>query len=477
MLEDLRQRFRDEMHDLQKEELASKNAHNMVMQRLNDEAKLARQELGQKKKRKAQREQDAAQAQAELEEEKGTKAEDEKYLTQLTSLCSQKAKDFESRQQLRTEELHALAQAIELLSGPSVSTGSEHLPGGSAGSSLAQLRDGGAHPATGSRLQRALALLHERARALQSRVLEEAAAKAKDDPFAKVKKMIQNLIVKLLEEANQEADHHGWCTAELATNKQTRTWKAESVEELAAEVEKLTAMSARLAQEMADLSAEMVELEAAMAEAAAERQKEKAANEQTIKEAKEAQTAVAQALAVLRDFYAKAAEATALLQGTQSPLEDAPETFNAPYQGRQGQSAGVIGFLEVIEADFSRLAAETDAAETGAAAAHRTFVAETDQDKAVKESEKKHRVEKKQRTDELLGSTKRSLEQTQQELDAALAYYNKLKPSCVDMGASYEERVQLRKEEMETLKEAYKILSGEDVPSFQDMKAEQIGRD
>jgi hypothetical protein len=55
------------------------------------------------------------------------------------------------------------------------------------------------------------------------------------------------------------------------------------------------------------------------------------------------------------------------------------------------------------------------------------------------------------------------LEGTQKELDAALAYYDKLKPDCIDSGVSYEERVARRQEEIESLQEALKILNGEDL--------------
>ena len=63
----------------------------------------------------------------------------------------------------------------------------------------------------------------------------------------------------------------------------------------------------------------------------------------------EAQTAVAQALTVLKEFYEKAAEATALLQGKQKP-----EVFDEPYTGMQSESGGVLGMLEVIASDFAR---------------------------------------------------------------------------------------------------------------------------
>ena len=45
----------------------------------------------------------------------------------------------------------------------------------------------------------------------------------------------------------------------------------------------------------------------------------------------------------------------------------------------------------------------------------------------------------------------------------ALAYYEKLKPSCVDSGVSYEDRVARRKEEIQSLQEALKILNGDDI--------------
>ena len=42
------------------------------------------------------------------------------------------------------------------------------------------------------------------------------------DPFKSVKVMIKELIMKLMEEANEEAEHTGWCDTELSTNEQTR---------------------------------------------------------------------------------------------------------------------------------------------------------------------------------------------------------------------------------------------------------------
>merc|ERR550525_2060619 len=301
--------------------------------------------------------------------------------------------------------------------------------------------------------------LQERAHELQSRVLSAMADRVNADPFRKVKKMIGDLITKLMEEANEEAEHKGWCDTELATNEKTRKEKTEAVETLHAEIDQLEASIAKLTADISELTEGVAKLDKAMAEQTSIRQTEKAENTITIKDSQEAQTAVAQALTVLKEFYAKAGDATALVQ--QQP--EAPEIFDSPYKGMQAENSGVIGMLEVIESDFARLEAETTAAEATAQKEYDEFMTDSKVDKAAKVKDIEHKTAKKQDQNQALTVKREDLEGTQKELDAALAYYDKLKPSCVDAGVSYDDRVARRKEEIESLQEALKILNGEDL--------------
>merc|ERR1719375_1193745 len=84
---------------------------------------------------------------------------------------------------------------------------------------------------------RVVQYLRDQANNLHSRVLSALAVRVADDPFAKVKKMIKDLIVRLMEEANEEASHKGWCDTELSTNELTRKEKTEAVEMLHAEID------------------------------------------------------------------------------------------------------------------------------------------------------------------------------------------------------------------------------------------------
>merc|ERR1719359_106991 len=126
--------------------------------------------------------------------------------------------------------------------------------------------------------------------------------------------MIKDMIIKLTEEATEEAEHKGFCDTELTTNKQTRDAKTTSVAELTAEIEQLTAEAQKLAAENADLTKQIEDIDQAVAEATATRNAEKAKNEKTLADAVAAKAAVEQAMSVLKTFYDKAATATALVQ-------------------------------------------------------------------------------------------------------------------------------------------------------------------
>jgi len=282
------------------------------------------------------------------------------------------------------------------------------------------------------------------------------------------------LIVKLMEEATAETEHKGWCDTELTTNKQTREFRTEDVNKLTAEIEDLNAELADLAQRVEELTKAIAELEKEMAEASADRAASKATNEEAIEDAKAAQEAVQAAIVVLKDFYAKSAEATAMVQqpderestafvkdqATAKPAEDAPVTFDKPYKGMLPEGGSVLDFLEVILTDFSRLEAETVSAEAAELAEYKTYMSESEIDKALKENEKGHKEDKIKAQTSRLHSAEEELQVNQERLDAAVAYYEKLKPECVDSGITYEQRVKNREAEMQSLEEALKILTG-----------------
>merc|ERR1719235_1183222 len=153
-----------------------------------------------------------------------------------------------------------------------------------------------------------------------------------------------------------------------------------------------------------------------MAKATADRDAEKTKNMQTLDDAKNAQAAVAQAVAVLKDFYAKAAEATSLIQDDANAEADTVALMQqqAPYRGQD--SGGVIGMLEVVESDFARLESDTSASEAESQRAFDKFASDTATDKAVKSTDQKHKSSTKQSKESALASAKKDLRGTSEEL-------------------------------------------------------------
>merc|ERR1719265_1998704 len=188
-------------------------------------------------------------------------------------------------------------------------------------------------------------------------------------------------------------------------------------------IEELNASITKLGEQISVIGAEISEIDATMAKATGERNAESVKNKAVIADAKVAGEATAQALAVLNEFYAKAQGAS---------------FFQKPYTGMAG--GGVVGMLEVIQSDFVRLETETTAAEDKAAKAFTEFSRDSSKSKAIKETDLKHAQNSKTEKESELADADKDLKGTQEELDAALAYFEKLKPSCVEAGQSYEER-------------------------------------
>merc|ERR1719487_222841 len=297
----------------------------------------------------------------------------------------------------------------------------------------------------------------KRAKKLHSQDLELLAQKLEADPFAKVKKMIEEMISRLLNEANEDAQHEGFCDKEMGQSKITRSKLTEDIDALTAAVDEGQAQILLLKQDSSKLTAEVADLDAAMIEATKLRNTEKAKNKETVEDATQAIGAVQAATAVLKDFYKAASTATALMQA--KPKHQAGmQTFGDQFTGQQEEAGGVMALLEVISADFSNVKADTNAAEAAAATSYDDFMTEAKRNKATKQKSIEMDEADKIAAESKLQSDTNDLKSTQDQLLAAERYHQTLVPQCVDKGQTFDERKGSRAEEIASLKEALKIL-------------------
>jgi DNA repair exonuclease SbcCD ATPase subunit len=444
LLNSLEEKFKKELDESQLEESNKAHHYDMEMQHLTDTVKAEKVDLSQKKAEKGKTEAESAKAKGELTKTKAELKEDEKMRVEVQATFTTKKELFDTNQKTRKEEIVAMSKAIEIISSPEVAGSYSENINLKQVTSLLQTHSSKRRVVARQRVSR---FLEQRATLLSSKTLATFASEVAASPFAKVIDLIKGLIAKLKEEAAAEADHKKWCDDELKANKLTRDSEGSKAEKLEASVEKLGGQIDTMAKEISTLLAEQSDLAKAMSKATSLRSEEKEQNEETMKEADAGAEATKKAITILKEFYS-----------SQSFLQQVPEMEK--YSGQQGASKGIVGMLEVIESDFRRLAAETNADEKLAVTEYNKFMSEAKKNKGEKHEKTVKLKLDKDKAEFDKSQAAKDLRLTKDKLLAADKYYETLKPTCTEIHVSFEERAKKRQEEIEALKEAYGILDG-----------------
>merc|ERR1719281_1656292 len=418
-----------------KREAEAAQTYALLKQSLEGETKGMKEELGESTQFKASSAEKLAQAQEDLAITTKSFNEDTAFLKDLKKDCQTRAREFEVTVKDNKAELTALgkAKAILLKKFALVQTSTKvH--------ALAKAQAQNEDPKS-----RALRSVEQLGRKLHSTALVSLAYRAASDPFGKVRSMIEDMIAKLLQEAAEEATQKAFCDKEIGESNASKDEKQGKLDKVNSRLEKAESTIATLTEQVTVLSKEVADSDAAMAEATALRTKEKATFTAVEKDLSESQEACAAATEVLREYY----EGASLIQMGEKAKNQADE---------QGDGSGILGMLEVAESDFATALAEARTVEGTAQSEFDKMKAEAKMLKATKTMEikgKQSEIGSLKTTVSDLGTDKEGLTG---ELDAVLAYLDKLKPQCETKVPSYAERKAAREQEIEGLKDALEIL-------------------
>merc|ERR1712045_122216 len=156
------------------------------------------------------------------------------------------AQDYEAETTSRGEELKAIATAKKIIQ--ETTAGAADLSYGL--NQVSFLQSGGLW---------AVRFLHDFAEkgslpALTQLTLRmDAAIRTSDDPFAKVKGLIQDMIETLEEQAEADATEKAYCDKELAETNAKKDAKTNEIEELTTKIDQMTARSAQLKAAVAEV--------------------------------------------------------------------------------------------------------------------------------------------------------------------------------------------------------------------------------
>merc|ERR1719197_1972693 len=260
--------------------------------------------------------------------------------------------------------------------------------------------------------------------------------------------MIEDMIAKLLQEAADEATQKAFCDKEIGESTASKADKEGKLDKVNARLGKAEAATATLMEEVSTLSKEVAENDAALATATEIRQKEKSDFMVVEKDLSESQEACAAATQVLREYY----EGASLLQV--SAKARSQESADA-----EGDGSGILGMLEVAESDFAKGLAEARSVEQQAQSEYDKLAQDSKMLKMTKEMEIKGKQSEMKSLKVTMTDLSSDKEGLTGELDAVLAYLDKLKPQCETKVPSYAEKKAAREQEIEGLKNALDILA------------------
>jgi chromosome segregation ATPase len=432
-ISDMKEKAESTLSDARTAEMKAAHEYEMLKQSLEMEMSTMKKRMSEATTEKSGLEESKSSAEEELASTKKALADDEKYLEELTQSCSMKAKEWATRQKDAAGELAAIAKAKEVLeSGVKVFL---------QVSSKTHSKD----EETSAKRDRVISILSkiEDHSYLFSQLRSETRA---GGPFDKVKGLIESMISRLQKEAAEEADTKAFCDKETSESKAKQAELTASSDKSQVRIEKATATIAELKQKIKALQEQMAEMDAAQAEATALRNKEHEEYLKASKDYKDSAEAVANAIAVLQDYYSS---------GSFVQAKEAPELGGA----KTDIASTIMSMLEVAESDFTSLLAEAEASEKEAQSNYDKLTEQNTITKTTNTGEVKGMEATVKSEETSLLNYKEDFATTGKELDAVLAYLDKLKPQCETKVMSYAERVAKREAEIEGLKEALEILS------------------
>merc|ERR550514_382214 len=420
-----------------------------------------------------QSEERSSASEAELENTKQSLLETGKYLEEVKNQCQQKAREWKERTKLRSDEITAVSEAVQIMTSeaanrmnkidPRQQSAAMFLQTGmktslkrnlDVGQAIRSILQGSGSPV--------LSLLASRVQARMA----AGAGMGQPDPFADVRKMIQDMVEKLMNEAAEEAQHKEFCDAEMGKSEKQKSLKEKEIKKITSRIEEMEAAVAETTDELEQLTTSMAEMEAMTAEATEIRNKEKTAALKAIKEYQDSQALIGSAITVLQEFYSKHKSLVQTSATTQSADDAAPppETWDEDLGAKEGATSGIIGLLEIAQSDFAHLESETSTAEAVAEREYTNLMNENEVKKAVATKDVEYKSGEKTKLEGEIQRAKADLEGFTKELDAVMDYIEKLKPECSSQKDSFEERKARREQEIESLKEALAILEGNAIP-------------
>jgi len=292
-------------------------------------------------------------------------------------------------------------------------------------------------------------------------VIARYGGKHGDDPFAKVKGLIEEMIAKLEKEAKSEATEKAYCDEELAKTASKKSSLEDEIAKLTSKIDQAAARSAALKEDVVQLQGELADIAKEQAEMDAVRKQQNADYLVAKKDLEDGLAGVRKALGVLRDYYGS--EPAMIQEDDDAKFSSFMQQPAPPekFEKSKGAGTGIIGILEVCESDFATGLAKEESQESDYVENYERTTQENKVSTATKQQDVKYKTQEAVALDKQISELSSDKDTSSTELAAVDEYYAKIKERCIAKPETYEERKARRAEEIDGLKEALSILENE----------------
>jgi len=324
-----------------------------------------------------------------------------------------------------------------------------------------------------ARQRDAPALAEAAAPAAGAEMLQEASAAA--GPFDDVVQVIQGLISSMREQANEDTERHQWCADSRSENLNDRIKAKDALDTLGAEIRWAKAAITRLTEEMSFFEVEITRLRKAAAKAQEDHDFETERIHGTVKDHKEAYDIVSKVAIVVRELCEMDGQ-TFLLQRNRTAARQSAQRSGSggPLLLFQRSAAGTGSrFDNCVEADklIEEAMVKIDELNEASLSYTRDFqdlslAIKHKMEEAADESANnlaKAQTASAKRQSELAAAEgdQKTRKEDLRLLEEAMA---ELEKNCGPSVETPEARLQRRQEEIDALKNALKVLEGQEIP-------------
>lgn len=412
-------------------EMHARHDYEMLMQDLKNTEQSKSEQMDAAKEAAAKAESDGKAAEATAAEAAEVLASDKEELSSTQQGCDSAAAEWSARLAEATEEIQVLGQAMEILEGKFGST--------------ALLQTKVRTSSDFQRREKVSTMLRKMGREFNQYGLMQVAQAANDDPFVKVRGMIQAMVEKLEEESRQEASKEAKCKQDKQKGQTDLKIKKGDFEKLGSRLDGSNAKFVLLGDEIADLQQQLKDLDISVRAGTDFRNKDRKDNNAVITDSAESVEALSSAISVLNDFYGESAPA--LLQVGEK---------------KQSDSANVIiNILQTAQEDFEKLKQDTEAAESSAQNKYEKDMQAADVSKAKKTAMVEAKTAERSTVKVMISQISEDLSNATKAYDAAKDFLKGVMEACANKAMSFEERQARREAEIAGLKDALEILSPE----------------